>query len=206
MAGNTATFELTVKQDFNGRPIQQYLDQLDSSMQQQAIKKMVAEAGKVLAKEIKTQIARRDMPYSRTRNAASRRRARQKGQKPLIRTIAVRPFIKKKRGIVGAIAGPAYPAGAHGHLAEFGHKITGHARIRLTGLSIKALRKSRIKKKVVRIGRRGISRKGETTKAHLFQSEASGRVQGKIYNEFTRTLTAFLKKQGVTPKAARWQL
>ncbi len=157
------------------KPLDSYLTELDAKLKRGVMRKMVAAGGSQLAKEIREQIKKRDMPYSRGRNAAERRKARQAGTKPLIRTIAVRRWSKPQKGLLGAVVGPAWPTGAHGHLVERGHRITGH--------------------KVGRTqGRRRIFGSGNRTRAHLFQAEANARAAGRIYNGMYRAMVKALHR------------
>jgi len=175
-----------VQQNFNGKTMAGFIQGLEDRVARQVLRKATSKAGTILAREIRVQIKRRNMPYSRARNAAERRKSRERGDKPLIRTISKRSWSRPAKGLIGCVVGPTWPAGAHGHLVEFGHKITGHA----------ALRVSR-KKRLRRIGRFQIKRSGDRTKAHLFQTEAMKNVQRRVYAELEAAMRVFMAKQGI---------
>jgi hypothetical protein len=84
---------------------------------------MVGAGGSILAKKIRKVLPHMVSDEARSKSTASRRKARNDGTPPLVRTIRVRTRSKGRKGIVYAVVGPAYPAGAHGHLVEFGHAI-----------------------------------------------------------------------------------
>ena len=171
------------------------LNGLTPKAQRGALRAMTSKAGVLLSREIRRQIKRRDMPYSRARNPAERRAAKGRGQTPLAYTIKKRAWKKPQKGIIGTVVGPAYPAGAHGHLAEFGHKITGHSRIKFRGVSLKALRRKKWKRKTVRLGRRSVARSGERTIAHGFQQQAMDETSGEIYGAMREGWRRFIAKQ-----------
>ena len=114
-------FGIQVQHNFGGGlDMLDYLNGLDDSIRRTVVRKMVRAGGTILAKEIRSEIKKRDMPYARGRTAATRKSARQSGQKPLIRTIGQKAWSNPRKGIIGTVVGPQYPAGAHGHLVEKG--------------------------------------------------------------------------------------
>lgn len=192
----TAPFELKTIEDFAGQRMQQYLSRMDDKMQRGAVRQMASKAGTILVNAIRAELNRANMPYSRTRNAAERKKARQSGQKPLVRTIGKRAWSRRNRGIIGTVVGPMYPAGAHGHLVERGHKITGRSRVKVdTGKVYRNLGLKR-RGKVHRIGRMNVRRSGDMTMAHHFQETATKNAARDVFDEMERTLSAFIRKQG----------
>ena len=181
MAGIRDSFSLRVKEDFGGVAMRQYMDQLADRMKRGVIRKMVAAAGQTLVKEVRVQLNSRDMPYSRARDVDARRRSRSRGVKPLSLTIKKKAWSKRDKGLIGSVVGPAFPAGAHGHLVEFGHRITGQ-------------RKD--KSKSFRSDRKTIRRSGDRTVAHKFQTEAAEKSTEKVYREMHVAMKKFIAKQG----------
>ena len=114
-------FDVRVEQRFEGGSMAVALDRLTDRMKRQALRRIMAASGSHLAKEIRSEIKERDMPYSRGRNAQERRKSREKGLKPLVRTIKVKAWARFEKGLVGSIVGPGHPEGGHGHLVERGH-------------------------------------------------------------------------------------
>jgi len=194
MVSKHNAFEMKVVQDFHGQDLLQFLEGLDAKLQRGAFRKMVGAAGTQLAKEIRRQIGKRDILYSRGRNPAERRKSRRRGVKPLKRTIKSRAWSRSSRGIIGSVVGPAWPEGAHGHLVERGHRITGHARIKFRGISLRSLRRGKVKRKVVRIGRRRVAKSGDRTIAHRFQEEAMKQVTQAVYEAMATALRKALEK------------
>lgn len=173
-----------------------YLERLPAKMQRGAIRPMTNKSSTILRKEIVNQIKRRNMPYSRNRNRAERKKARDAGSKPLVRTITKKYWSRPSRGLVGYVVGPAYHGGQHGHLVERGHRITGHARIKFRGLSLKGLRRGKLRRKNVKLGRRGIARSGDMTVAHRFQETAMEAKKQEMFKVHMLELAAFIRKQG----------
>jgi len=195
MAVDKGAFHVQVKEDFDGLNLAQYLARMNDKMHRGALRKMVGRSGTILAAEVRKQIKRRDMPYSRARNAAERKKAKSAGQVPLARSIKNRAWSRPQRGLIGTVVGAEWKVAKHGHLVEFGHRITGRARLKIRTLSWRSLLRGRIRRKTYKIGRRGVSRSGERTIAHGFQQEAMDRTQSTIYREMAKTLSAFMKQQ-----------
>lgn len=193
------TFDMEVKQTFGGGNVDllTYLKQFDAKLQRTAIRKMVAAAGTQLAREIRVQIKRRDMPYSRARNAAERRKARERTAKPLLRTIRSRAWSRAAKGLFGAVVGPAYDGGRHGHLVEFGHEIRGHFKRKIRQQSVKQLERGEFQGRLVGKGRRRIARSGTRTIAHGFQQEAMREARSQIYNGMFNAMRKAIDKAGV---------
>ena len=114
--------DVDVIEDFNGFQLAAYVSVMTRDLQTKAEKKIVSEQAKRLAKEVRRQIQAADMPWSRGRTRELRRVARERGIKPLIRTIAIKTFNIKDKGIVGKIVGARWPEGAHSHLVERGFR------------------------------------------------------------------------------------
>lgn len=109
-----------VVEDFHGMQMAAYINVMEDKLHRAAQRRVVSLQAKELSKEIRRQLKSADMPYSRARTRASRRVAREKGQKPLQKTVKSKTWNVKKRGILGKIVGPSWPAGAHAHLVERG--------------------------------------------------------------------------------------
>lgn len=171
------------------------LEALPAKAQRGAIRKMTDKGSSVLQKEIKRQIKMRDMPYSRRKNAASRKRTKQRGQKPLLSTIKKKYWAKPARGIVGYVVGATWPAGSHAHLVEWGHRITGHARMKFRGVSLRSLRRKKWRRKTVRLGRKSIAGSGTRTVEHRFQESAMQVAENDIYHGMVAGWKVFLAKQ-----------
>lgn len=110
--------------------MQKGLAELTPSLQRKYIRQGVKEAGKILQKEMKTEAPR---IKGRSKAAKAKRSARDKkkgSQKPIWKSIILRPSSKwadaaglRKKGIIGVAVGPSWPEGAHAHLIEYGHKL-----------------------------------------------------------------------------------
>ena len=183
-----------VKEDFGGMTMQQYLHQMVGKMHRQALRTAVRTSGTKLAAEVRRQIKRRDMPYSRARNAAERRKSRAMGQVPLSRTVSARPWTVPMKGIIGIAVGPKWPEGAHGHLVEFGHRIIGHTTSRRKGISLKWLLRGRMRTKTYKTAAK-VARAGERTIAHRFQEEAGERVKGDVSRIMAQAVRDFVARQ-----------
>jgi len=194
MQGKTGELHVEVKEDFDGMTMQQYMYRMTPRMHRTALRYAVKKAGTRLAKEIRSQIKRRDMPYSRARNPEERKKSRQLGLKPLVRTVAARPWTVPMRGIIGIVVGPKWPEGAHGHLVEFGHRIIGHTTSRRRGISWKWLKRGRIRSKIYKSAK-AISRSGERTHAHHFQAEAQERVKSDVSAIMAAAVREFVRRQ-----------
>lgn len=179
------SYEVQFKENFAGTSMAVYLERMSDKMKRGAIRGMMSKSGTVLAREIRAQLKRENMPYSRARNADERRKARKSGSRPLQNTIKTRAWSRPRKGLIGVVVGPSYPAGAHGHLVEFGHKITGRSRVKL-----------KLFGKLRRIGRRRVARHGNMTVAHPFQQRAQVEVRGDLMGVQERALAAFIRKQG----------
>lgn len=172
------------------------LEGLPAKAQRVAIRKMTDKGSSVLQKEVKRQIKMRHMPYSRRNSLAARKRTKAKGQKPLLSTIKKKYWSKPRRGIVGYVVGATWPEGAHAHLVEWGHKITGRSGVRFKGISLSGLRRGKWRRKVVRLGRRHIARSGEYTVAHRFQETAMQVADNEIYHGMVAGWRVFIAQQG----------
>ncbi len=182
-------FSMKMEEDFHGMQMKQYLDSMSDKMQRGAVRSMMSKSGTILSKEIRNQLKRLDMPYSRARNAAERKKARKTGQKPLVRTIGKRAWSRRSKGLIGTVVGPKYPEGAHGHLVEFGHRITGHRRSGRLG----RLRRGRLARM---FGRRRVRGSGSRTVAHGFQEHAGRVAEREMMIAQKHALAAFIRKQG----------
>ena len=190
-----AVFGATVREDFGGTSMAAYLARMTDKMQRGAIRSMMTKSGTLLAKEVRNQIKQRDMPYSRGRNAAERRKARKEGTKPLRLTITSRAWSRPAKGLIGRVVGPGYRGGKHGHLVEHGHRITGKARLKFRGLSIRSLRRGKLRGKTTRLGRKRVSGSGTMTHAHHFQEAAENAVESQVLGVQKRALRAFIARQ-----------
>jgi hypothetical protein len=94
---------------------------------QRGVLRKAANAGaQVLVEFIRDELKRQIFAQSRGATRESRRAARESGKLPLARTITKRSWSVPLRGIIGAVVGPGWPAGAHGHLVEYGHRVVTH--------------------------------------------------------------------------------
>ena len=101
------------------------LEQLPIMLQRGAVDKALRAAGKVVAKRAKELCPRSSQ--TGTREGWSKQTAGSRtGAKPLAETIG--EVVRKYDTVSVAIVGPQYPAGALGHLVEYGHKLVvyGH--------------------------------------------------------------------------------
>lgn len=191
-------FSIEVKHNF-GRgnlDLLDFLNQLDNKLRNNIIRKMVSAAGQLLVQEVRKQIAIRDMPHSRAKGK-KKKQLKAEGTVPLKYTISKRVWSKPHKGIIGCVVGPTWPKGAHGHLVEFGHKITGHATWKVRAPSIR-FRKGRInvKFKTRKIGRNIVRRGGVRTVAHEFQKEAMVAVDRDIFLTMAGAMSRALKAAG----------
>jgi hypothetical protein len=112
--------DVRVKENFDGMNMATYIHRMEDKLHRAAQRKVVGKQATELAKEIRKQIKLRNMPYSRSRTRESRRLARERGQKPLVKTIKTKTWNVRRRGIIGKIVGSEWPAGNHSHLVERG--------------------------------------------------------------------------------------
>ena len=101
------------------------LEQLPVMLQRGAVDKALRAAGKVVAKRAKELCPRSSK--TGTREGWSKQTAGSRtGTKPLAETIGV--VVRKYDTVSVAVVGPQHPAGALGHLVEYGHRMVvyGH--------------------------------------------------------------------------------
>lgn len=185
-----AKFTISVKEDFDGLSMQRALSRLDDRMKRQALRRIAAKSGSVLAKEIRKQIKQRDMPYSRKVNEVE---ARKKTGPPLDKTIKVRQWSKFEKGLVGAVVGPEWKTAKHGHLVEFGHRVQGRFRVKFRAFSLRSLLRGKFKLRNYRLGRRKVQ--GGMTIAHHFQEDAGEAVKHRLFAEQRTALGQWMRKQ-----------
>jgi len=104
-----------------GWEIDKTLAELPMKMRKRALRSALTKAGNLIKKR-----ARQLVPRSK---GAAKSYRKSRGKKPLYQTIGtkIRTYPKSNGGDVFlSVIGPEYPAGAHGHLVEFGHEIVGH--------------------------------------------------------------------------------
>jgi len=94
------------------------LDRIDDTLSRRLTRDMVKAAGEIVAAR-----ARMLCPVGDPSHEPEK--------KPLRETIAVE--IREYQGRTLAVVGPQYPAGAHGHLVEFGHDIVPRGQSRSVG-------------------------------------------------------------------------
>ena len=110
------------------RELDRFFQTITPKLQRGALRKGVSAGGTALVRAIRDELKSTPFKDSRGATVASRRAAREAGQKPLMRTIGKRAWSVPEKGIIGQIVGPKYPEGAHAHLVERGHRIvTTHA-------------------------------------------------------------------------------
>lgn len=105
-----------IKEDGN---VEALLERLPIELRTTALTKAVRAAGKVVAERARQLCPPPGYPGDKP------------GLKPLRDTIGVqvRYYEREQDAAVVAVVGPEYPAGAHGHLVEFGHRIVGNAQL-----------------------------------------------------------------------------
>jgi hypothetical protein len=181
-------FQVDLKQDFDGLTMQQWVHRLAPKIQRGVLRVAVQKSGTLLAREIRRQIKRRDMPYSRARNAAERRKSRSMGVKPLVQTIATKVWSVPGKGIIGIAVGPDWNHAKHGHLVEFGHKIVGHRKSHTSRSGI-------LRRKRTTTWNSRVSRMGAKTVAHLFQTVAANRSSSDVGTIIAQAMRDFVARQ-----------
>jgi hypothetical protein len=198
-------FTVEVKHNFGPQNLDllDYLKDLDQKLKKGVIRKMVTAAGTVLVKQIRKEIKERNMPNSRAtgKDRKAIKAMKAQGTVPLVQTIGKRTWSKERRGIIGCVVGPVWPQGAHGHLVEFGHKITGKARLKVTAPVLRRYAGKggttyKLKSKTFKIGRHEVARTGERTIAHGFQQAAMAAKEREIWYAMANKMAEALRKAG----------
>ena len=101
------------------------LQQLPLMLQRQALDKALRAAGKVVAKRAK-ELCPRSTRTGTSQWWSNETFAKRAQAKPLAETIGV--VVRKYDTVSVAVVGPQYPAGALGHLVEYGHNLVVYGR------------------------------------------------------------------------------
>lgn len=109
-------------EDFSGFQLAAYVSTMSAKLQTTAQKKVISKQATELAKEVRRQIKAADMRWSRARTREARRSLREKGIRPLQKTIVTKSFKTRNKNIVGKVVGAKWPQGAHSHLVERGFR------------------------------------------------------------------------------------
>jgi len=115
-----ATVTITHTGDMN-----KILEQLPVMLQRGALDKALRAAGKVVQKRARELCPRSSHTGSRER-WSKETAADRSNVKPLADTIGV--VVRKYDAVSVAVVGPQYPAGALGHLVEYGHRLVAYGR------------------------------------------------------------------------------
>ena len=95
------------------------LQQLPAMLQRGAMDKALRAAGKVVAKRAK-ELCPRSSSTGTAEDQSLKTAGERQAVKPLAETIGV--VVRKYDTVSVAVVGPQYPAGALGHLVEYGHR------------------------------------------------------------------------------------
>lgn len=96
---------------------------LPRKWQRSVLRKAANAGGQVVLEAVREELKKAQFAQSRGATRASRKATRAAGKKPLARTIGKRPWSAPLKGIIGCVVGATWPAGAHAHLVEYGHRM-----------------------------------------------------------------------------------
>lgn len=150
------------------------LDVLSAIMKGAAIERGLERAGNAVAKRAKELVPK---PGS---NDYSERRGKRKAKKMLVDTIGhvIRGYQGRRFSGRVLVVGPQYPAGAHGHLVEYGHRIVRGGTVARVSTSRSARRSVAMPRS--KVGRSGMGKVVGKTRAIPFMVPALKDTQGKI--------------------------
>lgn len=98
--------------------MERLLSDIDVTLRRKAARDAVRAAGNVVAKRAR-QLCQRSARTGTRKHWSNNTESQRQGVKPLADTIGV--VVRDYGDVFVAIVGPQYPAGALGHLVEFGH-------------------------------------------------------------------------------------
>jgi ABC-type glutathione transport system ATPase component len=103
--------------------LEKLFDNLDEVIKTKANRVAVMAAGGVVVQAAKQRVSRSAQTGSRKKNSKAYKQKHGEQPKPLADTIASELRLYKNGELAMAVVGAQYPAGAHAHLVERGHKM-----------------------------------------------------------------------------------
>ena len=108
------------------KALEKRYEALTKSLQRSVLRKALRAGGTSLAANIRRELRNRLSGKATSIKRVAVSWKYKKPHTPLAKTIKVRTWSARKKGLLGVAVGAEYPAGAQAHLVEDGHEITSH--------------------------------------------------------------------------------